>query len=182
MDLLDLLKAAGGSDSVGEIGNAVGLGSSDTSKLVASLGPALMRGLQKNTSDDNGIAGLRKALESGGHDRYIDNPALLKDAATVADGNNILGHIFGSKDVSRNVAGQAAEETGIDPGLIKKALPLLAGLVMGAMNKKSSGGRDLGSSASAGGLGSLGDLIGAATGGNKGGMLDDVLGMAKKFF
>lgn len=170
MDLMDLLKTAGGSDSVGEIGNAVGLGSSDTSKLVASLGPALMRGLQKNTADDNGLAGLRKALETGGHDRYVDNPALLRDEATVADGNKILGHIFGSKDVSRNVAGQAADETGIDPDLIKKALPLVAGLVMGAMNKKKSEESD------------LGDLIGAVTGGSSGGMLDDVLGMARKFF
>ncbi len=180
MDLMDLLKAAGGGDSVGEVGNAVGLGSSDASKLVESLGPALMRGLQKNTASESGLDGLAKALRTGGHDRYIDNPGSLRDAAATMDGNRILGHIFGSKDVSRNVAGQAAEETGIDAGLIKKALPLVAGLVMGAMNKKSSAGRDVG--ASAGGLGPLGALIGAATGGGKAGRLDDVLGMAKKFF
>ena len=180
MDFLDLLKSAGGNDSIGEVGKAVGLGSSDASKLVESLAPALMRGLQKNTASESGLAGLAKALQTGGHDRYIDNPSSLRDAAATMDGNNILGHIFGSKDVSRNVAGQAAEQTGIDVGLIKKALPLIAGLAMGAMNKRSSGGRDVGTSA--GGLGPLGDLIGAATGGDKGGMLDDVLGMAKKFF
>lgn len=95
------------------------------------------------------------------------------------EGNKILGHIFGSKDVSRNVAAAASKDTGIDAGLIKKALPLLASLAMGAMNKKSSAGRDLGSSAQGGGLGPLGDLIGMA--GGKGG-LDDVLGMARKFF
>ncbi len=182
MNLLDMLKGAGADGSIAEIGSAVGLGSSDASTLVESLAPALLRGIQKNTQDDSGLAGLRNALEKGGHDRYLDDPSLLKDAAAVTDGNKILGHILGSKDVSRNVAGQAAEDTGIDPNLIKKALPLIAGLVMGAMNKKSSGGRDLGSSASAGGLGPLGDLIGAATGGDKGGMLDDVLGMARKFF
>ncbi len=180
MDFLDLLKSAGGNDSIGEVGKAVGLGSSDASKLVESLAPALMRGLQKNTASESGLAGLAKALQTGGHDRYIDNPSSLRDAAATMDGNNILGHIFGSKDVSRNVAGQAAEQTGIDVGLIKKAMPLIAGLAMGAMNKRSSGGRDVGTSA--GGLGPLGDLIGAATGGDKGGMLDDVLGMAKKFF
>ena len=56
---------------------------------------------------------------------------------------------------------------------------MLASLAMGAMSKKSSGGRELGSSLGEGGLGSLGDLIGI--GGSKGG-LDDILGMAKKFF
>lgn len=177
MDLMDLLKATGGGDSVGQLASAVGLGSSDTSKLVESLAPALMRGLQKNTASDDGVAGLRRALETGGHDRYIDDPNLMRTAETRADGNNILGHIFGSKDVSRNVAAAASKDTGIDAGLIKKALPLLASLAMGAMNKKTSAGRDVGSSA--GGLGPLGDLLGKVSGS---GGLDDILGMARKFF
>ncbi len=179
MNLMDLLKATGGGDSIGELAKTVGLGSSDTSKLVDSLAPALMRGLQKNTASDDGLAGLRRALETGGHDRYIDNPQLLGAAETRSDGNNILGHIFGSKDVSRNVAAAASRDTGIDASLIKKALPLLATLAMGAMSKKSSAGRDLGTSSQGGGLGSLGDLIGAVSG--KGG-LDDILGLARKFF
>jgi len=179
MDLMDLLKATGGGDSIGALAKTVGLGSSDTSKLVESLAPALMRGVQKNTADDNGLAGLRRALESGGHDRYIDNPDLMGADTTRADGNNILGHIFGSKDVSRNVAAAAAKDTGIDAGLIKKALPLLASLAMGAMSKKTAGGREVGKSRESGGLGPLGDLIGGLSG--KGG-LDDILGMAKKFF
>lgn len=179
MDLMDLLKATGGGDSIGQLAKAVGLGSSDTSKLVASVAPALMRGLQKSTTSDDGVAGLRRALESGGHDRYIDDPSLMRAAETRADGNNILGHIFGSKDVSRNVAAAAAKDSGLDAGLIKKALPLLASLAMGAMNKKSSAGRDLSSSAGSGGLGPLGDLLGKVSG--KGG-LDDILGLARKFF
>ena len=178
MDLMDLLKATGGGTSIGALANTVGLGSSDTSKLVESLAPALMRGVQKNTADDDGLAGLRRALETGGHDRYLDKPELMAADTTRNDGNNILGHIFGSKDVSRNVAAAAAKETGIDTGLIKKALPLLATLVMGAMSKKTSAGREVGASLDQGGLGPLGDLIGM---GSKGG-LDDILGMAKKFF
>jgi len=180
MDFMDLLKAAGGSDSIGQLATTVGLGSSDTSKLVEALAPALMRGVQKNAADDSGLAGLRRALETGGHDRYIDKPELLASDDTRADGNNILGHIFGSKDVSRNVAAVAAKDTGIDAGLIKKVLPLLATLAMGAMSKKTSAGRDIGSSASAGGLGPLGDLLGM--GSKSGGGLDDILGMARKFF
>ncbi|MDH3429105.1 MAG: DUF937 domain-containing protein [Gammaproteobacteria bacterium] len=178
MDFLDLLKSAGGNDGIGELAGAIGLGSSDTKNLIGALGPALLSGLQKNTADDSGLAGLRRALESGGHDRYLDNPGLLRDDATRTDGNKILGHLFGSKDVSRNVAAHASRETGIDSGVIKKALPLLASLAMGAMSKKTSAGRDLGSSVSKGGLGPLGDILG----GGDGFGLDDVLGLAKKFF
>lgn len=180
MDLMDLLTATGGGNSIGQLAKTVGLGSSDTSKLVAALAPALMRGIQKNSADDSGLAGLRSALQTGGHDRYIDNPELLAAEETRADGNNILGHIFGSKDVSRNVAAVAAKDTGISASLIKKALPLLATLAMGVMSKKSSAGRDIGTSVNKGGLGPLGDLLGM--GGKAGVGLDDILGMARKFF
>jgi hypothetical protein len=180
MDLMDLLKATGGGDSLGQLAKTVGLGSSDTTNLVKALAPALMRGMQKNTADDSGLAGLRRALETGGHDRYIDRPELLGAEETRSDGNNILGHIFGSKDVSRNVAAVAAKDTGISASLIKKALPLLASLAMGAMSKKSAAGREIGTSASAGGLGPLGDLLGI--GSKEGVGLDDILGMARKFF
>ena len=89
---------------------------------------------------------------------------------TRADGNNILGHIFGSKDVSRNVAAQAASSTGIGASLIKKALPLLASLAMGAMSKGSNSGKSLNNLD----LGTQGDDDGFG--------LDDVLDLAKKFF
>ena len=148
MDLLDLLKATGGGNSVGKLSETLGLGSADTSKLVAALAPALMNGLQKNAGG-SGLDGLRSALQKGGHDRYIDQPELMESDDTRRDGNKILGHIFGSKEVSRNVAAAAESDTGIDAGLIKKALPLLATLAMGAMNKKTSAG------SSGGGLGGL---------------------------
>ena len=179
MDVMDLLSAAGGNKSLGQLARNLGLGSDDTSKLVSAVAPALMRGIQRNTATDDGLAGFRHALETGNHQRYLDDPDALTGAAGVADGNKILGHIFGSKDVSRNVAGQAAENTGISVGLIKKALPMLAGLAMGVLSKKSGGGSELGKSSSNGGLGPLAGLIDEA---GDGVGLDDVLGLAKKFF
>lgn len=155
MDLLDLLKSSGGGDSIGQLASAVGLGSSDTSKLVSALAPALMGSLGKSAAGDD-LSKLRRALETGGHERYLDNPESMHSDDTRTDGNKILGHLFGSKDVSREVAKTAEQDTGIDAGLVKKALPLLATLAMGAMSKKSSAGQ------SGGGLG-------------------DLLGMAKKF-
>jgi len=111
-------------------------------------------------------------LQSGSHQQYLDNPDLVSGAATRADGNKILGHLFGSKDVSRNVAARAAESTGIDVGLIKKALPLLASLTMGAVSRNSNAGRSLNSS--------LPELLGGLVQDDFG--LDDVLSLAKKFF
>ena len=112
MDLLDLLQKSGGSDSIGQLASAVGLDSSDASKLVASLAPALMGSLSKNVSG-GGLAGLQQAIEKGSHDRYIDNPQMMRDDSTRQDGNKILGHILGSKDASRAVASAAEKDTAL---------------------------------------------------------------------
>lgn len=165
MDLMELLKSAGAGDSLGEVAGSVGLGNADAERLVGALAPALMRGLQKQTETDDGLQSLQRALASGNHQGYIDEPQRIKSSATRDDGNRILGHLFGSKDVSRNVAAQAAAETGIDAGLIKQALPLVAGIAMGALSKRRES--------------SLTDLLG---GNGDGFGVDDVLGLAKRFF
>ena len=176
MNLMDLLEASGGGDSVSALSGQLGIGGADTGNLVKALAPALMRGLQKQTEQPDTMAGLTKALASGRHQQYLDNPGSLADDATRVDGNKILGHLFGNKDVSRNVAAQAVQETGLDSGLIKKALPIIASLAMGALSKKSATGAEAPDS------GLLGGLIGGLLGNSKGGGLDDVLDLAKKLF
>lgn len=177
---MDLLKEAGGDAGVGAISKSVGLSSGDAGNLLKALAPALTRGLQRQNQSADDMSGFARALEKGSHQQYLDNPELLGNDETRADGNKILGHLFGSKDGSRNVAAHAAEQTGISAGLIKKALPLLASLVMGAVSKKSDSGRKIAES-SGGGLGGLaGILLG---GGDDDGLgMDDVINLARKFF
>lgn len=156
MDLMDLLKASGGTDSIGKLADAVGLGKDDAGKLVASLGPAILGNMTKGAGDAGGLSSLKRALEGGSHSQYIDNPESMLSDNTREDGNKILGHILGDKNASRAVAAAAENETGIDVGVIKKALPLLATLAMGAMSKKTAE--------------------------PEGGGLGDLIGMARKFF
>ncbi|MDH4048580.1 MAG: DUF937 domain-containing protein [Gammaproteobacteria bacterium] len=176
MDLMDLLASAGGNKSVENMGKQLGLGGADTGKLIGALAPALLKGIQGQAQSANSAAGLQKALSSATHQRYLDNPELVSDEATRTDGNNILGHLFGSKDVSRNVAADAAKATGIDPGLVKKALPILAGLAMGALSKKST------TTAGQTDLGGLGSLLAGLGGGKSSAGVGDLLGMARKLF
>lgn len=177
MNLMDLIGQAGGEKSLGNLGATLGLDDSSTGALIGALAPALMRGMQKQTESAGSLEGLTNALASGKHQQYLDEPDLVSAASSIADGNGILGHLFGSKDVSRNVAAQAAGSTGIDVDLVKKALPMLAGLAMGAVSKSRDAGDTSGSLL--GGL--LGGLVGN-DGGDDGLDLDDVLGLAKKFF
>jgi len=82
-------------------------------------------------------------------------------------GNDVLGQIFGSRDVSRAVAQNASGSSGLDPALLKKMLPILAMLAAGYMAKQHSGGGVAASVQSAGG--GLGGLLGGLFGGGDAG-------------
>ena len=174
MNLNDLLQTVGGSDSIGKLAGQLGLNQAEVGKLIGSLSPALLQGMQRQTKTAEGRAGLERAITSGKHQRYLDEPDRVTDEATREDGNNILGHLFGSKDVSRNVAARAAEDTGIDASLIKKALPIVAGLAMGAMGRKANAG-----DGSGGGLSALTGMLAGSDGKFD---LDDLRNVAGKFF
>jgi hypothetical protein len=107
---------------------------------------------------------------------------VLGDAGTVADGNGILGHVFGSKEVSRQVAAQAGAQTGLGPEVMKRMLPLVATLVMGAMSRQAAPGR--GSAPTRGaGAGGLLEMLGGALDRNRdGSAVDDILGTIGRTF
>jgi hypothetical protein len=169
----------GSSNPVGQIARQFGLDPQQASAAVASLVPALAGGLSRNTAAPGGLDGLLAALQGGGHQRYVDDPSTLAQPETTQDGNNILGHILGSKDASRQVAQQAAARTGIGADILKKMLPIVAGLVMGQLAKKQAAG----GAEEAGGGGILGSLSGVLDADRDGKVeAGELLDMAKKIF
>ncbi|MEM1409743.1 MAG: DUF937 domain-containing protein [Pseudomonadota bacterium] len=135
--LLDLLGGERAMPARQQLSQQFGLSPQDTDQAMRALIPALSAGLKANASEPGGLEGLLSALQGGGHERYVDNPSLLSRTETRDDGNGILGHLLGSKDMSRSVASQAAQKTGLSDGLMKQMLPLLATLVMGQLSKQS---------------------------------------------
>ena len=99
--IMDMLMNTAGGGAVQQIGQQFGLSDDQASSALSQLVPALMAGLQRNTSQEGGMDALAGALKGGNHAQYLDNPEMLRQEATTEDGNSILGHIFGSKDVSR---------------------------------------------------------------------------------
>lgn len=137
-------------------------------------------GSQVGLAPDQTTAAL-SALSLGNHGQYIDNPAALGDQSAVADGNGILGHVLGSKDVSREVASRAAAQTGLSADILKRMLPLAATLMMGAFAKQSGN-----ASPRAAGLGGSRDGIAAMLlplldQNRDGSIMDDVTSMIGRF-
>ncbi len=176
-NILDMLFSTENQSAIDELSRSFDLSPEQTKTAVEELIPALSRGLQKNTASEPGMDDLLDALRTGKHAEYMDKPSTLGQPETTKDGNSILGHIFGSKEVSREVASRASASSGISSAILKKMLPVVASLVMGAISKKVIGG----SSSRQVNRANSGGIIGMLLDSDKDGSIwDDVLSMAAK--
>jgi len=199
MNLLETILNAQGGGAVRQLADQFGLSEGQTESAISALLPALAGAVNQNTQVEGGLESLLSALSSGHHDRYLENPATLADPTTVDDGNGILGHLFGDRSVSRAVASNASAQTGLDSGLLRQMLPLVASLLMGGLSKQASnassehlfgalgaaagifGGGDTPQPASQQSSGLLGVLTPLIDQNRDGSALDDVLRMASGF-
>jgi hypothetical protein len=164
MQINDILSQMGGLKSMA---SELGVSEAQAASGAQALIPAILGGFKKQAqSQPNGLEGLGGLLGKLGGGSLLDN-VLSPQPTNVNQGNDVLGQIFGSKDVSRTVASNAASQTGLDPSVLKKMLPVLAMMVAGYMAKQRGGDND-GAPAS-GGLGGLGGMLGGLLGGGGGG-------------
>lgn len=137
MSLLNTILQAQGGAVIKQLAKQFGINGEQANTVLQQLIPAVAGGLKHNVNN-GGIEALLGALQNGNHNHYLDNMDDLANPSSMLDGNGILGHLFGSKEVSREVAGRASSNTGLDSGLLKKMLPIVATLAMSALNKQSS--------------------------------------------
>lgn len=184
MQITEVIAQMGGFQSMAR---ELGVSETDAQRGAAALLPAILGGFKKQAQTaPGGLEGLGGLLGQLGGGGLLDQ-VLGAQPTDLGNGNNVLGQIFGSKDVSRAVAQNAASQSGLDPSLLKKMLPMLAMLVTGYMAKQRDGGE-----APAAGLGGLlGGLLGrqADSGAGLASMLDlngdgnpldDIMGMLGK--
>ena len=178
MSLAAMLQQTG---AISSIARELGVDEGTAQTAAGALLPAIVAGMRRSATGGNatpdplgGLGSLAGAILGGGGSQggaagglggmlgagLLD--AVLGSSPTPTQpGNDILGAIFGTKDVSRSVAGEVAGITGIDEGLLKKMLPILAMAVAGYMAKEA------GNSAQGGGQsgGGLGGILGSIVGG-----------------
>ncbi len=163
MQITDILAQMGGLQSIAQ---ELGVSESQAASGAAALAPAILGGFKKQAqAQPTGIEGLGGLFEQLGGGGLLDD-VLAPQPTSVNRGNDVLGQIFGSKDVSRAVAQNAASQSGLDPSLLKKMLPMLAMLVTGYLSKQRGAEAAAQPSRAGGGLGGLlGSLLGSLFGG-----------------
>jgi hypothetical protein len=158
MQITDILAQSGGLQAMAR---ELGISESDAARGASALAPAILGGFKKQAqAQPAGLEGLGGLLGQLGGGSLLDD--VLSPAPTnVTRGNDVLGQIFGSRDVSRTVAQNASAQSGLDPGLLKKMLPMLAMLITGYLSTQ----RGTEAAAAAGASGGLGGMLGGLLGG-----------------
>ncbi len=191
MQVAELLQQMGG---MGTMARELGVDERQARSGAEALLPAILGGFkQQAQTQPAGASGLLGMLGRLGGGSLMDE-VLGAKPTNLEHGNQVLGQIFGSKDVSRAVAQNAAGQTGLDPNILKKMLPMLGMLVAGYMSKQGGAapkashdpasalgdmlrGRGTGQPAGRSGAGGIADMLDLDGDGNP---LNDVLGMLGK--
>jgi hypothetical protein len=191
MQSTDILTQMGGIQSIAQ---ALGVSENTTMQGAAALLPVILGGMHKQVQAQAGgfgsLGGLLGQLTGGNNSggllgQVFGQIAGRTDNAT-SGGNDILGQIFGSKDISRTVADDAASRSGLDVGLLKQMLPLLAMMVTNYLSQQSAGAQpseglsDLLSSSKSQQSGGLSGLAAMLDSNGDGNVLDDILRIAGK--
>jgi len=164
-NLYDVLADAEGGQAMARLSREFGLTPQQTEDAVTALLPAISSGLKRSTATPEGFGNLLAMMGQQEDLRAIqDDPRVAFAPAGRAAGNDVLSTIFGSPDVSRAVADQAQQFSGVASGTLKSMLPVLAGiLISGLMGGKSAQARPPqgpSQASSSGAGGSLGDVLG----------------------
>ena len=192
MDLDQMLQQTG---AVEAISRELGIDSATAQAGATALLPAILSGFQNPVAATDaaraqsafpelgGLGGLLGTIGGLGGGSLLDN-VTSNEPTEVDKGNQILGQLFGSKDGSRAIAASAAAQSGVQPSLLKKMLPILAMVAAGYVMKQASQGE--------GGLGGvLGGIVGEQSEPpsdqartvptSSGNILDDLIGAAGKY-
>ena len=147
---------------IDDIAAQLGVDPSEARRAVEEGGATILSGLQRNAQTPEGAAALEKAL--GTHGGEVAGGRVDLNALDTADGQKILGHIFGGQEQA--VAQKLTDEpktAGIDFG---KLLPILAPIILGLIANQQKAKAPTQTSADDGG--GLGGLIGGLLGGGSG--------------
>ena len=152
-------------------------------KAMGAALPLLLGGVNKNAQTESGAEKLHKALQKDHANAKLDNlQALLESRERQAEGNKIVGHVFGNN--AQKVSKSVEKSANLGEGGGDQLMAMLAPLVMGFLgNEQSQGGMDvnalvgmLGNEQA--GMGDIGGMVSGLLGGldkdGDGDVMDDL--------
>ncbi|THV16692.1 DUF937 domain-containing protein [Rhizobium rhizophilum] len=139
LPLFDMMMQAQNGMAMDAMAKQYGLAQEQAAKAVASLMPAFASGFKRNTTNPYDFSALLQSMTSGSYAKYFEDMSSAFTPQGIADGNQVLQQLFGSKEVSRAIAAQAAQLSGIGQDILKQMMPAMADTLMGGLFKQTTG-------------------------------------------
>ncbi|MGO4704741.1 DUF937 domain-containing protein [Microvirga sp. 2MCAF38] len=131
----DLMRQAQGNAGFGTVMEQFGLSSTQAQRAMAAFMPAFALGLQQAATRTNDPARLFSGIAESPFVNFWQTTTRAFTPQANEAGKQILDQLFGSDEVSRQVARQAAAVTGIGLETMQQTLPLFAGIFAGSVHQ-----------------------------------------------
>ena len=174
MDILKLLLGNSGG-MIDAMSQESGLGTNDVEAVISKIAPIFMQRANENFKSDADSSNFLDMIRRSNLDDMADAPQNI----SVAEGNELLGVLTGSKENSRALASDVGSQLGISADSIKTLLPMIAPMIAGMLNNqlKASNLQDSADS------GSMMSMLTQFLDQNKdGSIVDDIFRIAGDFF
>lgn len=152
-----------------------GLGTNDVEAVISKIAPIFMQRANENFKSDADSSNFLEMIRRSNLDKMTDAPQNI----SVAEGNELLGVLTGSKENSNALASDVGSQLGISADSIKTLLPMIAPMIAGMLNNqlKASNLQDSADS------GSMMSMLTQFLDQNKdGSIVDDIFRIADNFF
>ena len=152
-----------------------GLGTNDVEAVISKIAPIFMQRANENFKSDADSSNFLEMIRRSNLDEMTGAPQNI----SVAEGNELLGVLTGSKENSRALASDIGSQLGISADSIKTLLPMIAPMIAGMLNNqlKASNLQDSADS------GSMMSMLTQFLDQNKdGSIVDDIFRIAGDFF
>ncbi|GGC91052.1 DUF937 domain-containing protein [Chelatococcus reniformis] len=134
-NLYDIMQAAQQGQAVANIANQFGLSADQTRKAIEATLPAFSLGLQRAMQSQQGLLNTMGLMGSGQFMPFFEQAAATRTPSAPAQGASVVETVFGSPEVTRQVAAHAAVLSGVRPEVLLRMLPLIGAMIMGGLFK-----------------------------------------------
>jgi len=175
MDILKLLLGNSGG-MIDAMSQKSGLAANDVEAVISKVVPIFMQRANENFKSDADSSNFLEMIRRSNLDEAANN---APQNVSVAEGNELLGVLTGSKENSRALASDVGSQLGISADSIKTLLPMIAPMIAGMLNNqlKASNLQDSADS------GSMMSMLTQFLDQNKdGSIVDDIFRIAGDFF
>lgn len=136
VNLFEMLARAQGGAALDMFSRQFRLTPQQTEAAVEALLPAFIIGLQRMASTPEGLYKLGNLVAQSSYQSFFNNPAAgLFGQKGEQVGNTAVSTLFGSQEIARAVAAQAAQFAGIGTTVMERMLPLMTAMMLGGLSQ-----------------------------------------------